>query len=93
MILIGWNKNIHRKMLFFLCVYIKWLKKLQKKRGQNTVFKHLFIITKKKKKKEFWHKMSHIETQLEHSNIVLKRTRKYCGKKNKRHYRKRKTKI
>ena len=31
--------------------------------------------------------MSHIETQLEHSNIadiVLKRTRKYCGKKTKK---------
>ena len=40
-----------------------------------------------KKKNELWHKMSHIETQLEHSNIadiVLKRTRKYCGKKTKK---------
>ena len=40
--------------------------------------------------------MSQIETQLGHSNIadaISKRIRKYCGKKNKRHYRRRKTKI
>ena len=33
---------------------------------------------------ELWHKMSHIETKLGHSNIddvALKRIRKYCGKK------------
>ena len=35
---------------------------------------------------ELWQKMSDIETQLGHSNIadvVLKRIRKYCGKKQK----------
>ena len=35
---------------------------------------------------ELWHKMSHIETKLGHSNIddvALKRIRKYCGKKTK----------
>ena len=35
---------------------------------------------------ELWHKMSNIETELGHSNIddvVLKRIRKYCGKKTK----------
>ena len=45
---------------------------------------------------ELWHKMSDIETKPGHSNIddiALKRIRKYCGKKNKRHYRRRKTKI
>ena len=45
---------------------------------------------------ELWNKMSDIEIQLGHSNIcdiALKRIRKYCGKKNKRNYRKRKTKI
>ena len=45
---------------------------------------------------ELWHKMSDIETKLGHSNIddiALKRIRKYCGKKNKIHYRRRKTKI
>ena len=45
---------------------------------------------------ELWNKMSNIEIQLGHSNIAdvaLKRIRKYCGKKNKRHHGKRKTKI
>ena len=44
---------------------------------------------------ELWNKMSDIEIQLGHSNIcdiALKRIRKYC-EKNKRNYRKRKTKI
>ena len=45
---------------------------------------------------ELWKKVSDLETQIKHSNIcdnALKRTKKYCGKKTKRHYRKRKTKI
>ena len=45
---------------------------------------------------ELWHKMSDIETKLGHSNIddiVLKRIRKYCGKKNKRYHKTRKRKI
>ena len=40
--------------------------------------------------------MSDIEIQLEHSNIsdvALKRIRKYCGKKNKKHYKRRKIKT
>ena len=39
---------------------------------------------------ELWNKMSDIEIQLGHSNICdIAKTRitKYCGKKNKRHYR------
>ena len=59
------------------------------------ILKHLFIVTKKKIN-ELWHKMSNIATQLRHSNIAdgaLKRVRKNYGKKNRRHYRKRKTKI
>ena len=43
---------------------------------------------------ELWQKMSDLEIQLRHANIanfVLKRIRKYCGKK--RHYRRRKTKM
>ena len=49
----------------------------------------------KKKVIELWHKMSDVETQTEHSNIddvVLKRIRKYCGKKNKRHHKRQKKK-
>ena len=41
---------------------------------------------KEEKINKLWHKMSHIETQLGHWNIadaVLKRIRKYCGKKTK----------
>ena len=45
---------------------------------------------------ELWQKMSDIEIQLGYSNIadvVLKRIRKYCGKKKKRNYGRRKRKI
>ena len=45
---------------------------------------------------ELWQKMSDVETQIKHSNIAdaaLKRIRKYCRKKKKKHYRRRKTKI
>ena len=45
---------------------------------------------------ELWQKMSDIEIQLKHSNIshiALERIRKYCGKKPKRHYTRRKRKI
>ena len=45
---------------------------------------------------ELWHKMSDVETKLGHSNIddvALKRIRKYCGKKNKRHHKRRKREI
>ena len=40
--------------------------------------------------------MRDVKIQTNHTNIddvALKRIRKYCGKKNKRHYRRRKTKI
>ena len=45
---------------------------------------------------ELWQKMSGVEIQLRHSNIrhiALERIKKCCGKKTKRHYRKRKRKI
>ena len=45
---------------------------------------------------ELWEKMSDVETQTKHSNIaevVIRRIRKYYGKKNKRHYRKRKRNL
>ena len=41
---------------------------------------------------ELWNKMSDIKTKIKHSNvydITLRRIRNYCGKKNKRHYRRR----
>ena len=44
------NENSHQKILFFYCVCIKWMYKLQKKHGKNVVLKHLFIIAKKKNK-------------------------------------------
>ena len=45
---------------------------------------------------ELWNKMSDVETQLKHSNIyhiALERIKKHCGKKSKRHYKRRKRKI
>ena len=51
---------------------------------------------KKENITESWQKMRDIEIQFGHSNIAnvaLKRIRKYYGKKNKRHYRRRKRKI
>ena len=45
---------------------------------------------------ELWQKVSDLKTQIKHSNIcdiALKRIRKYCEKKNKRHYRRRKRKM
>ena len=45
---------------------------------------------------ELWQKVSDLEKQIKHSNIcdiALKRIRKYCGKRNERHYRRRKTKM
>ena len=45
---------------------------------------------------ELWNKMSDIKIQLRYSNIyhiALERIKKYCGKINKRHYRRRKRKY
>ena len=45
---------------------------------------------------DLWQKMSDLERQIKHSNIcdiALKRIRKYCGKKNKRHHKRRKRKY
>ena len=44
---------------------------------------------------ELWQKMSDVETQIKHSNIAdaVKKNQKVLWKKNKRHYRRRKTKI
>ena len=48
---------------------------------------------------ELWNKMSDVKIQLRYSNIyhialkIKKRIKKYCGKRNKRHYRRRKRKY
>ena len=44
---------------------------------------------------ELWQKMSDVETQIKHSNIAdaVKKNQKVLWKKNKRHYRRRRTKI
>ena len=44
---------------------------------------------------ELWQKMSDVETQIKHSNIAdaVKKNQKVLWKKNKRYYRRRKTKI
>ena len=45
---------------------------------------------------ELWQKMRDVEIQTNHTNIdhaALKRIRKYYGKKNKRHWRRRRRKI
>ena len=52
--------------------------------------KSLIYHKKEENINELWIKMSYIEIQLGHSNtadVELKRIRKYCGKKNKKHYR------
>ena len=45
---------------------------------------------------ELWQKMSDVKTQAKHTNIakvVLETIKKHYGKKNKKHFRRRKTKI
>ena len=58
--------------------------------------KAIYYSNKEKNMSELWLKMNDIEIKLGHSNIadvVLKRIRKYLGKKNKTHYKKRKGTI
>ena len=80
MILIGWNKN-------FVCVCMyKMVVEITKETWGKCGIKTLVYHNKEEKINQLWHKMSHIEIQLGHSNIsdvVLKRIRKYCGKKTK----------
>ena len=66
----------------------KMVVEIIKKTWRKCGIKILIYHNKEEKINELWHQMSHIEIQLEHSNIsdvVLKRIRKYCGKKNKKH--------
>ena len=67
-------------------------KETWRKCGIKTV-KHYNV---KKNITELWQKISDVETQIKHSNIgdvALKRIKKYYGKKNERHCRRRKRKI
>ena len=66
-------------------------KETWRKCGIKTV-KHYNV---KKNITELWQKMSDVETQIKHSNIAdaVKKNQKILWKKNKRHYRRRKTKI
>ena len=72
-----------KKKIFVLCKYkmvVEITKEIWGKCGIKTV-KH---YNKKENIIELWQKMSDLEIQLRHSNIanfVLKRIRKYCGKK------------
>ena len=97
MILFGQNKKHSSENFTFFCMCMyKMVVKITKETQGKCGIKTLIYCNKEKKVNELWHKMSDIEIQLGHSNIadpVLKRIKKYCGKKNKRHYRRRKTKI
>ena len=99
MILIGRYKTQSSKKLcecVYVCVCIKWLQKLQKETWGKCGIKTLIYHNEEEEINELRHKMSDTEIQLGHPNIadvVLKIIQKYCGKKNKRHYRRRKTKI
>ena len=68
-----------------MCMY-KMVLKITKETQGKCGIKTLIYRNKETKVNELWHKMSDIEIQLGHSNIadpVLKRIKKYCGKKTK----------
>ena len=68
-----------------VCMY-KVVIEITKETWGKCGIKTLIYHNEEEKINELWHKMSNIETQLGHSNIadvVLKRIRKYCGKKKK----------
>ena len=61
----------------------KMVVEITKETWEKCGIKTLIYHNKEEKINELWHKMGHIEIQLEHSNIadvVLKRMRKWCGK-------------
>ena len=67
-----------------MCVY-KMVVKITKEAWGKCGIKTLIYHNNEEKINELWQKMSDIEIQHRHSNIadvVLKRIRKYCGKKN-----------
>ena len=70
---------------------LKITKETQEKCGIKTVK----YYNKKENIIELWQKVSDIEIQLRHSNIchiALERIKNYCGKKTKRHYKRKKRK-
>ena len=70
--------------------------KITKETWEKCGIKIIKHYTKKEDMIELWQKMRGVELLTNHTNIydlALKRIRKYCGKKNKRHYRRRKRKI
>ena len=70
--------------------------KITKERWGKCGIKTVKYYNKKEDIIELWQNLSDLKTQVKHSNvcdIALKRIRKFCGKKTKRHYRRRKTKI
>ena len=78
-----------------MCIY-KMVLKITKETWEKCGIKTVKYYNEKEDIIELWNKMSDIEIQLGHSNIYdigLKRIKKYCGKKNKKHYKRRKTKI
>ena len=74
----------------------KMVVEIKKEAWEKCDIKTVKHYNKKEDIVELWQKVSDLETQIIHSNIfdiALKRIRKYCGKKNKRYYRRRKTKL
>ena len=73
-------KNSNQKFLC-VCMY-KMVVEITKETWEKCGIKTLIYHNKEEKINELWHKIGHIEIQLEHSNIadvVLKRMRKCCG--------------
>lgn len=69
--------------------------KITKETWKKCGIKALYYYIKKKRTLELWLKMGDIEIELGHQNIavVLKRIRKFLGKKDKTHCRRSKTTI
>ena len=67
MILFGQNKkHSSENFIFFVCVCIKWLQKLQKKLGKKCGIKTVEHYNEKENIIELWQKVSDLETQIKH---------------------------
>ena len=83
--MISFCQNKEHSFFFCMCMY-KMVVNIAKETWEKCGIKALIYRNKEEKINELWHKMSDIEIQLGHSNIadpVLKRIKKYCGKKTK----------